>query len=67
MNVKVCFQAFGREDEKLEEYLRKGFVEWSPRVTEILNDGVLLAEKVRDPGSEGFVTALLAGNFYVFV
>ncbi|VDD89773.1 unnamed protein product [Enterobius vermicularis] len=53
--------AFGREDEKLEEYLRKGFVEWSPRVTEILNDGVLLAEKVRDPGSEGFVTALLAG------
>ncbi|EGT45438.1 hypothetical protein CAEBREN_15387 [Caenorhabditis brenneri] len=53
--------AFGRSDESLNRFLARGMILWGPEVTQILDEGSLLAETVKNPESIGFRTAVLAG------
>uniref|UniRef100_A0A0N5AC77 Vesicle-fusing ATPase n=1 Tax=Syphacia muris TaxID=451379 RepID=A0A0N5AC77_9BILA len=53
--------AFGRSDEKLEEFMSSGFVAWSPDVLEILDEGERLVRRARESNAEGLFTALIAG------
>lgn len=53
--------AFGRSDESLEKFLRRGMVVWGSEVTRILEEGVRLVEETMNPDAGGFVTAVLAG------
>ncbi|PIO69711.1 ATPase, AAA family, partial [Teladorsagia circumcincta] len=53
--------AFGRSDESLEKFLRRGMVVWGSEVTRILEEGARLVEETVNPDAGGFVTAVLAG------
>ncbi|CAJ0594500.1 unnamed protein product [Cylicocyclus nassatus] len=53
--------AFGRSDESLEKFLRRGMVVWGSEVTKILEEGQRLVEETVNPDAGGFVTAVLAG------
>ncbi|RCN27216.1 ATPase, AAA family [Ancylostoma caninum] len=53
--------AFGRSDESLEKFLRRGMVVWGSEVTRILEEGARLVEETTNPDAGGFVTAVLAG------
>lgn len=53
--------AFGRSDESLEKFLRRGMVVWGSDVTRILEEGARLVEETVNPDAGGFVTAVLAG------
>ncbi|VDM68484.1 unnamed protein product [Strongylus vulgaris] len=53
--------AFGRSDESLEKFLRRGMVVWGKEVTRILEEGARLVEETVNPDAGGFVTAVLAG------
>ncbi|VDO96942.1 unnamed protein product [Heligmosomoides polygyrus] len=53
--------AFGRSDESLEKFLRRGMVVWGREVTRILEEGARLVEETVNPDAGGFVTAVLAG------
>ncbi|KAK6730543.1 hypothetical protein RB195_007169 [Necator americanus] len=53
--------AFGRSDESLEKFLRRGMVVWGSEVTRILEEGARLVEETINPDAGGFVTAVLAG------
>ncbi|WKX90797.1 hypothetical protein Q1695_009556 [Nippostrongylus brasiliensis] len=53
--------AFGRSDESLEKFLRRGMVVWGNEVTRILEEGARLVEETVNPDAGGFVTAVLAG------
>ncbi|KAJ1373327.1 vesicle fusion factor [Parelaphostrongylus tenuis] len=53
--------AFGRSDESLEKFLRRGMVVWGNEVTRILEEGARLVEETINPDAGGFVTAVLAG------
>lgn len=57
-------QAFGRSDESLEKFLRRGMVVWGSEVTRILEEGARLVEETINPDAGGFVTAVLAGTHY---
>lgn len=53
--------AFGRSDESLNRFLSRGMIVWGAEVTQILNEGSLLAETVKNPDNMGFRSAVLAG------
>ncbi|EPB71293.1 hypothetical protein ANCCEY_09607 [Ancylostoma ceylanicum] len=55
--------AFGRSDESLEKFLRRGMVVWGSEVTRILEEGARLVEETTNPDAGGFVTAVLAGTY----
>uniref|UniRef100_A0A8R1E4Q8 Vesicle-fusing ATPase n=2 Tax=Caenorhabditis japonica TaxID=281687 RepID=A0A8R1E4Q8_CAEJA len=54
--------AFGRSDESLNRLMTGGITVWGPEVTEILDQGTLLAEVVKNPENRGFRSAVLAGS-----
>ncbi|EGT33003.1 hypothetical protein CAEBREN_25573 [Caenorhabditis brenneri] len=54
--------AFGRSDESLNRFLARGMILWGPEVTQILDEGRLLAETVKNPESIGFRSLVLAGT-----
>ncbi|ULU09275.1 hypothetical protein L3Y34_013996 [Caenorhabditis briggsae] len=53
--------AFGRSDESLNRFLTRGMIVWGPEVTQIVEEGSLLADTVKNPENSGFRSAVLAG------
>ena len=61
-NTLVDLQAFGTSSEILDRFLTRGITVWGKPVSEILEDGNLLAQQAKNSEASGLVSVLIEGT-----